>query len=187
MLKTDFSNILQNHLCIPAKFKGNLDLQTHAKCNNIYGVFDMATHQTFSHSGRKHIRLLVLVYLIIRNKWKSAVISVKVGLSTSNCVGGELESGSWRPLHFFLLFFPTSLLLFSFTVLSLPAVIDLFLLRFPSMLLFPVPVTFHTFLLWYRGYCQACGRVCKGCVDQREHRLRKARGSVTGEEAMWGE
>lgn len=52
-----------------------------------------------------NIRLLVLVYLIIRNKWKSAVISVKVGLSTSNCVGGELESGSWRPLHFFLLFF----------------------------------------------------------------------------------
>lgn len=52
-----------------------------------------------------NIRLLVLVYLIIRNKWKSAVISVKVGLSTSNCVGGELESGSWHPLHFFLLFF----------------------------------------------------------------------------------
>lgn len=148
-----------------------------------------------------NIRLLVLVYLIIRNKWKSAVISVKVGLSTSNCVGGELESGSWRPLHFFLLFsyFPIAFLFYRFVSAcchrSLPSYLPFHAL---------VPSSSHIphlaaddrqagsenvteVILWYRGYCQARGRVCKGCVDQREHRLRKARGSVTGEEAMWGE
>lgn len=81
-----------------------------------------------------NIRLLVLVYLIIRNKWKSAVISVKVGLSTSNCVGGELESGSWRPLHFFLLFF---LLPYCFSLLPFC------LCRFVSACCHPSYLPFH--------------------------------------------